>query len=36
MSKWDHFYMDHKNKIGKRDIDADEKTFTKDKEEYTF
>jgi hypothetical protein len=36
MSKWDNFYMDHKNKLNKRDIDKDEKDLTTNKEEYTF
>lgn len=36
MSKWDNFYMDHKNKQGKRDIDTDEKAYTTERQEYTF
>lgn len=36
MSKWDHFHMDHKKNLGKRDIQADEKLLAKDQDQYTF
>jgi hypothetical protein len=36
VSKWDHFHMDHKKKLYKRDIEQDEKLLNKNKDEYTF
>jgi hypothetical protein len=36
ISKWDHFHLDHKKNLLRRDIETDERTMSKNREEYTF
>ena len=36
VSKWDHFYQDHKKKLSRRDVELDESLMSKNKSDYTF
>ena len=35
-SKWDHFYLDHKRNLSKRDIETDERKYLDEQQECTF